>query len=78
MSSMHTMNQHGDTVTQWDATDTSRAGRAAVCEAERIFAAARASGMSAFRVTGPGETARLDTFDPTAPRIVLVPRLIGG
>jgi hypothetical protein len=49
-----------------------------VREAERIFAQQRARGATAFRLL-PGRPAeRLDSFDPQAEHIVLVPRVAGG
>lgn len=72
MHSLHILNARGDSTITWtDGAD------AAIREAERIFTAARAQGGSAF-VVAPDGTRRLDAFDATAPRIVLVPRLIGG
>jgi hypothetical protein len=51
---------------------------AAVREAERIFAEARARGATAFRVETGKPTQRIDQFDPTAQQILIVPRVVGG
>ena len=81
MGVLRVLSHHGDDKTEWNyaavqAGDTEEA--AAVREAERIFAEQRARGATAVRVA-PGEPAqRLDTFDPTAPEIVMIPRVVGG
>ena len=52
--------------------------QAAVREAERIFAKAKASGAQAFRLL-PGEPAqRLEAFDPTAESTLVIPAMVGG
>lgn len=82
MGMLRIMSHLGDTQVVWDET-AARAGNpdavAAVEEAERIFAAARARGATAFVVRGAGQApARVDRLDREAPEIVLVPRIIGG
>lgn len=65
---------HGDLcVAEWDA-DT----REMVDDAEATFRKHREKGCLAFRVDGPGETTAIDTFDETAPEILLVPPVQGG
>ena len=52
---------------------------AAIAEAEQILDDALARGHAAFRVDSPDEPAtRITRFDWTAPRTVIVPRLVGG
>jgi hypothetical protein len=81
MGVLRVLSHHGDDKTEWNYTavlagDTE--AEAAVAEAERIFAEQRSRGATAVRVT-PGEPAqRMDTFDPTAPEIVMIPRVVGG
>jgi hypothetical protein len=75
------MSRHGDTSTSWDharATAGDAEARAAVEEAERIFAEQRARGATAF-VVAPNQPPRVITgFDPEAEQIVVVPRIAGG
>jgi hypothetical protein len=81
MSTLRVLSHLGDAAVSWDverATAGDPEAAEAVREAERIFAAERARGATAFRVA-PGRPAeRLDQFDPTADEIVLVPRVSGG
>ena len=49
-----------------------------VAEAEAAFAENYTAGRLAFRLDGPGKTAPIQTFDPTAPEILLVPAIQGG
>ena len=81
MSTMRILSHHGDEAHSWNAT-LAAAGdpeaQAAVREAERIFADARARGGTAFRLA-PGQPAeRLESFAPEAEQIVIVPRVSGG
>lgn len=80
MSVLRVLSRNGDDRFTWNrpsaATGTEEA--AAVREAERIFAEQRARGATAVRVA-PGKPAeRIDTFDPEAEEIVMIPRVIGG
>ncbi|HEX6739884.1 MAG TPA: hypothetical protein VF310_16520 [Vicinamibacteria bacterium] len=81
MSTLRLLSHQGDEVHQWDAARAATGdpeALAAVREAERIFAAARARGGTAFRLT-PGQPAeRLESFAPEAEQIVIVPRVSGG
>jgi len=81
MSTMRILSHLGDTVVEWDGrtseADDPEALRA-VREAERIFAEQRAAGATAFRVQQGRPAERLDTFDPKAEQIVVVPRVAGG
>jgi hypothetical protein len=75
------LNGSGDTSVSWDAEHLASGdaeAEAAVREAERLFAAARAAGAVAFRVT-PGEPAtRIHEFDPTAREVLVIPAMVGG
>jgi hypothetical protein len=81
MAILRVLSAAGDTTYEWDETAVhsgDAATEAAVREAERIFAEQRARGATAFRVW-PGRPAeRLDSFDPHAEQVVLVPRVAGG
>lgn len=75
---MRILSSRGDIVVEWD-TGVNAEAQAAIREAERLFDEQRAKGATAFRVDKPGQPAtRLDVFDRTAPRIVVVPRIVGG
>lgn len=65
----------GDTKLMWDANIPDE-----VANAKRTFEDLTKKGYTAFRTKGKdGEKGtRMDTFDPTAERIILVPRLVGG
>ena len=81
MGVLRVLSHHGDDKTEWNypavlTGDTE--ARRAIEEAEHIFADQRARGATAVRVA-PGEPAqRIDTFDPTAPEILMIPRVVGG
>jgi hypothetical protein len=81
MSVLRVLSHLGDSAISWDAERAAVGDAeaiAAVQEAERIFAAERARGATAFR-TLPGHPAeRIERFDPSAEEIVLVPRVAGG
>lgn len=81
MGVLRVLSHHGDDKTEWNYTAVLAGdpeAEAAVAEAERIFAEHRSRGATAVRVT-PGEPGqRMDTFDPTAPEIVMIPRVVGG
>ena len=66
---------------QWNEQDA-QAGdalaMAAIREAERIKASARARGATAFRVEPGKQAERIERFDPQAEQIILVPRMVGG
>jgi hypothetical protein len=81
MGKLRVLSHLGDSAVSWDAEQAATGdtvAEEAVREAERIFAAERARGATAFRVA-PGKPAeRLDRFDPEAEEIVIVPRVSGG
>ena len=81
MSVLRVLSSEGDTPTTWDAAQVELGDPvaiAAVREAERIFAEQRARGGSAYRVQPARPATKLDTFDPRAELIIMVPRVIGG
>ena len=81
MAVMRILSNQGDTKYEWDVGRVQLGDAeavAAVREAERIFAQQRARGATAFKVW-PGRSAeRLDSFDPQAEHVVMVPRVAGG
>ena len=81
MATIRILNSSGDVQLDWDprkAEEGDPEAIAALQEAERIFAEQRARGATAFAVA-PGRPAeRLDTFDPKAEEVVIVPRVAGG
>ena len=82
MASLSILNASGDTTITWDerafATGDPDA-LAAVAEAERLFAEARAAGGVAFRVESGSPTQRVTTLEPgAADEILIVPRMVGG
>jgi len=81
MGMLRILSRRGDTRLNWNMQN-SLAGdaeaRAAVLEAERIFARERQRGATAFRVDSGKPIERLEQFDPHAEQIVIVPRVIGG
>ncbi len=81
MGILRVMTFDGDKSVRWDRHRASAGdpeALAAVAEAERIFAAARARGAVAFRVAAGQPAERIDSFDPEAEQIVVVPRVVGG
>lgn len=81
MGVLRVLSHHGDDRYAWDRSAVltgDEEATAAVNEAERIFAEQRARGASAVRVQ-PGKPAqRIDTFDPEADQILMIPRVVGG
>lgn len=75
MGRLRVLSRSGDNTAVWD---TAVGAEAAVREAERIFNKHRSAGATAFRVADGEAAERLDTFDPSAEQIVIVPRLAGG
>jgi len=81
VSILRVLNGRGDTSIQWDrdrlaANDPDAV--AAVAEAERIFARARAGGAMAFRVRPGAPAERIDEFDATAQEVLVIPAMVGG
>jgi len=81
MAVLRILSNQGDTKYEWDIARVQQGDAdavAAIREAERIFAQQRARGATAFKVW-PGRSAeRLDSFDPQAENVVIVPRVAGG
>jgi hypothetical protein len=81
MGMMRIISKRGDDRLHWNVQDAlagDAEARAAVREAEQIFARERARGASAFRVEPGKPIERLEQFDPQAEQIVMVPRVVGG
>jgi hypothetical protein len=81
MGTLQILSHLGDERHTWDierAATGDPEALAAVREAERIFAAQREVGATAFRLV-PGQPAeRLEQFAPEAEQIIIVPRVSGG
>ena len=81
MGMLRVMSRRGDDRVVWDL-EQAELGEldavAAVEEAERIFAAERERGATAFKVEAGKPPVRIDVFDKTAEQIVMVPRVVGG
>jgi hypothetical protein len=81
MAKLRILSARGDSVVEWDSklADTGDPeASAAVREAERIFEEQREHGATAF-VVAPGKPAeRVDSFNPSASEIIMVPRVAGG
>jgi hypothetical protein len=81
MGMLRVMSRRGDDRFTWDMRQVETGdpeGVAAVREAERIFRQQRAQGASAFLIEQGRTAVRIDSFDPAAEQIVLVPRVVGG
>ena len=82
MASLRILNASGDTCITWD-TEAYAAGDpdavAAVEEAERLFAAARAAGGEAFVVKEGVPARRLSRLEPgLEDDVLLIPPMVGG
>jgi hypothetical protein len=81
LSVLRILNGSGDTSLWWDRDGLAASdpeAEAAVREAERVFAQARADGAVAFRINADQPATRLHEFDPTAEEILIVPPMVGG
>ncbi len=81
MARMRVLSARGDTVLEWDERKLQTGDHealAAVREAERIFEEQRSRGATAFKVEPDKPAQRIDTFDPQAEQVVMVPRVAGG
>ncbi len=81
MAKLRVLSSKGDTVVEWDEQKVELGdpdALAAVREAERIFEEQRARGATAFVVAPDRPARRIDTFDPQAEQVVMVPRVAGG
>ncbi len=75
MGKLRILSKLGDTTV---TLDPKTGAEEAVREAERIFNQQRAAGATAFKVSASSPAERVDTFDPQAEQIVIVPRVAGG
>ncbi len=81
MHVMNVMDRNGHTTVTWDPRD-----RASVNDAKREFERLIREGYSAFRMNVVSENGvvveekgeRIDTFDPQAGKVMMVPHLRGG
>jgi hypothetical protein len=81
MAVLQVLSKLGDTKYEWDVARVEEGdveAVAAVREAERIFAQQRSRGAVAFKVWPGRQAERLDSFDPQAEHVVIVPRVAGG
>ncbi len=81
MAKLRVLSSRGDTVVEWDEQKAALGepeAVSAVREAERIFEEQRARGATAFVVAPDQPARRIDTFDPNAEQVVMVPRVAGG
>jgi hypothetical protein len=67
------MDRSGDSRHSFDPKDAE-----ALKEAEKRFEELTGRGFTASVRTGPGQTAHLRSFDPTAEETIFFPRLVGG
>lgn len=68
------MNHEGDKRIMWDSNDPE-----GIKEAEMTFNEYKAKGYLAYRVNKKGDQGSvIDTFDPSAERIIMQPQMIGG
>ncbi len=81
MGMLRVLSRRGDDRYTWDVRQVETGdpeAQAAVREVERIFREQRAAGATAFRVESGRAVSRVDTFDPEAEQILMVPRVVGG
>ncbi len=81
MGKLRVLSERGDTAYGWDAKKAASGdlgAQEAVRQAERLFKEARAKGATAFKVSRGAAAERIDSFDPDASQIVVVPRIAGG
>lgn len=82
MNKLQVLGREGHKELVWDPEEvkTGEMNTAEVlAEAERILNDAVARGHLALRIDAPDQPAvRIEKFDATAPRTVIVPRIVGG
>jgi hypothetical protein len=82
MPALRILNALGDTCVSWNETLYAEGDAeqvAAVMEAERLFAAARAAGGTAFRLRPGLPAERITRLEPTMPDdVLIVPPMMGG
>jgi hypothetical protein len=81
MGVLRVLSRRGDDRVTWEAQSTLTAdpeAEAAVKEAERIFRQQQKRGATGFRMESGNSPVRIESFDPTAEEIIMVPRVVGG
>lgn len=82
MNKLQVLGREGHKELVWDPEDVEAGDLKAaevIAEAERILEDAVARGHLALRIDSPDQPAvRIEKFDATAPRTVIVPRIVGG
>lgn len=81
MGVLRVLSHHGDDRVDWDYPSVlagDEEAQQAIREAERIFAEQRSRGATAVRVAPDKPAERIDSFDPSAQEIVMIPRVVGG
>ncbi len=81
MSMLRILSSQGDDRRTWDQLQAQTGDPetlAAIQEAERIFAEVRARGGSAFEVRKGQLAVRIETFNPEAEQIIMIPQVAGG
>jgi hypothetical protein len=82
MASLSILNASGDTRVTWDERAYAAGdpqARAAVEEAERLLAEARAAGGEAFRIRSGELARRVSVLEPANDdEVLVVPRMVGG
>jgi hypothetical protein len=82
MNKLQILGREGHRELTWDAEQVVVGETEAtdvIAEAERIVAEALERGHLAVRIDAPDQPAqRIEKFDYTAPRTVIVPRMVGG
>jgi len=82
MASVSVLNASGDTTVTWNErafAEGKAEARAAVAEAERLFAEARANGAEAFLWRQGAVATRVTTLNPAQDEdVVIIPRMVGG
>jgi hypothetical protein len=73
MATQIVMNQNGDSRYFFRTTDANELARA-----EKRFNELTGKGFTAAVRTGPGQVARIRSFDPAAEETLFYPRLVGG
>lgn len=78
---MNIMDHTGHSTVTWDPNDPQ-----SVADARREFERLRRDGYSAFRMEATGDSVvvehqsneRMDTFDPAAGKVLMIPQRVGG
>jgi len=82
MNKLQILGREGHRELVWDVEEVKAGDMTAaevIAEAESILNEAIARGHLALRIDAPDQPAvRIEKFDATAPRTVIVPRIVGG